>query len=116
MPTQDRTPYVEVLEEESQALATQRSAAYASRTAAQRAEEAELTDEAARAALGALSQGGDVLAVRASAEAALASAEAGLLGRALPVVLDEFGRDENMAARLQLKQRYAGSVGVMVWA
>lgn len=88
-----------------QGLATQRGTAYASRASAQRAEEAALTDEAARAALAALSQRADPAAVRAAADAALGAAEAAVLGRALPVVLDEFGRDENMAARMALKQR-----------
>ena len=89
-----------------QTLATQRGHSYAQRAAAQRADEADLTDEGARAALGALSQRAEPAAVRAAAEAALEAAEAGLLGRALPVVLDEFGRDENMAARMAAKQRY----------
>lgn len=112
---QDRTPYVEVLEEEMQGLATQRGSAYIARATAQRAEEADLTDEAARAALGALSQRADASAVRAAADAALDAAEAALVGRALPVVLDEFGRDENMAARLAIKQRYSARVFVFLF-
>lgn len=104
--SQDRTPYVEVLEEEMQTLASQRGHAYNTLRTTHHTEELELCDEAARATLGMLSTAaGDVHAAHAAAEVAFEQAESALVGRALPVVLDEFGRDENMGARQATKQR-----------
>ncbi len=105
--TQDRTPYVEVLEEEMTSLASQRGFAFNDLRSSHHTEELALCDEAARVTLGTLSTaGGDVHAAHAAAEAAFGEAESALVGRVLPVVLDEFGRDENVGARQATKKRY----------
>lgn len=82
------------------------SALEASRTAAD-AEEHAPAEAAVAAATAVLSRGGaDAAAAATSAAgAAAAAAEGRLLGKDLPVELDEFGRDANAERRAELAQR-----------
>lgn len=104
---QDKSVLVEELEDALLGLCEGRASAWeAARTAAD-AEEHAPAEAAVAAAAAVLSRGGAGAAGAAAsaAAAAAAAAEERLLGRELPVELDEFGRDANTERRAELAER-----------
>ncbi len=102
---QDKSPLVEELEDALLDLCEGRAAAAARRREAANSEEAPPAEAAVAAATAVLSRGGDAAAAAAAARGAADAAEERLLGKDLPVELDEFGRDMNAERKAELAQR-----------
>lgn len=103
---QDKSPLVEVLEEDMAQLAASRGQHVTGAAAAQGdADEMEAAQSAVAAALGVISRGGSGTAAGEAAEAAFLAAEAALAGKGLPMEMDEFGRDANLEARRDAQLR-----------
>ncbi|KAL4451797.1 hypothetical protein ABPG75_007459 [Micractinium tetrahymenae] len=104
---QDKSVIVEELEDALLELCEGRAAAWEARRTATDAEEHAPAEAAVAAATAVLSRGGAGAADAAAGAAAdaAAAAEERLLGRDLPVELDEFGRDANAEKRAELAER-----------
>ncbi|KAL4419512.1 hypothetical protein ABPG77_002298 [Micractinium sp. CCAP 211/92] len=104
---QDKSVLVEELEDALLDLCEGRASALEARRTAADAEEHAPAEAAVAAATAVLSRGGADAAAAATsaAAAAAAAAEERLLGKDLPVELDEFGRDANAERRAELAQR-----------
>lgn len=105
---QDKSVLVEELEDALLGLCEGRASAWEARRTAADTEEHAPAEAAVAAAAAVLSRGGGGAADAAAsaAAAAAAAAEERLLGRDLPVELDEFGRDANAEKRAELAERW----------
>lgn len=100
----DKAPLVEELEDQVAQLEEAAASAYAERADADAADEMLPASAAVSAAQGALARGaGESVAADAAAAAAAMASAAG--GASLPPLLDEFGRDQNAARRVNATRR-----------
>ncbi|KAL5209742.1 hypothetical protein ABZP36_005365 [Zizania latifolia] len=101
----DKTFYIEELEEHMQKLHENRLIAVTERRAADLADESSVIEAAVNAAVSVLSKGTSPAYLSAASNAAQAAAAAAQESSNLPPELDEFGRDINMQKRMDLKRR-----------
>ncbi|KAG8098979.1 hypothetical protein GUJ93_ZPchr0013g34649 [Zizania palustris] len=101
----DKTFYIEELEEHMQKLHENRLVAVTERRAADLADESSVIKAAVNAAVSVLSEGSSPAYLSAASNAAQAAAATAQESSNLPPELDEFGRDINMQKRMDLKRR-----------
>ncbi|KAG8061868.1 hypothetical protein GUJ93_ZPchr0003g17858 [Zizania palustris] len=101
----DKTFYIEELEEHMQKLHENRLVAVTERRAADLADESSVIEAAVNAAVSVLSEGSSPAYLSAASNAAQAAAATAQESSNLPPELDEFGRDINMQKRMDLKRR-----------
>ncbi|XP_076910924.1 transcriptional repressor ILP1-like [Bidens hawaiensis] len=103
---QDKAPYLEELEDQMQTLHKKRAGAIFERRTADSNDELTELEASVNAAMAVFNKGGTSTSM---VEAATTAAQAALIAlresKNLPVKLDEFGRDENLQKRMDMKRR-----------
>ncbi|KAM7274726.1 hypothetical protein ACFE04_016592 [Oxalis oulophora] len=99
---QHKAPFIEELEEQIQESNKQRASAITKRRASDSEDETMELEAAVSAAKSVFNERGSIAAATSAAESAAASVRE---QTNLPVKLDEFGRDENLKNRMDMKRR-----------